>query len=252
MSEVVPGDKPERTRLSDRVYEQLETMLLDGVIQPGQRIRVDAISRLLGVSQTPVRESLSRLEAEDLVTKTHLIGYSASPKLTPARFEDLFEARFLIEPSCAGLAAGRHQRIQIEPIVELSTQMRQGYEDDLMTYGAFAKKDAELHAAIIDATGNGYFREIFDKLHCHLQLFRLLRDSRVTEDALDEHDEIVTALAERDEERATAAMTAHLTASRARLRSAFHSQAGAREPAVLPSTPTRPIDAMSVNLAGPA
>ncbi|MET1008352.1 MAG: GntR family transcriptional regulator [Propionibacteriaceae bacterium] len=252
MSEAVPSDRPERSRMSDRVYEQLETMLLDGVIQPGERIRVDAISRQLGVSQTPVRESLSRLEAEDLVTKTHLIGYSASPKLTPARFEDLFEARFLIEPYCAGLAAGRHQRVQIEPIVDLSTQMRDGYEGGVMTYGAFAKKDAELHAAIIDATGNGYFREMFDKLHCHLQLFRLLRDSRVTEDALDEHDQIVTALSERDAERATAAMTAHLTASRARLRSAFSSRTTALEPTVLPTSQAQPTPGATADQVGTA
>lgn len=252
MSEVVPTHRPDRSRLSDRVYEQLETMLLDGVIQPGERIRVDAISRQLGVSQTPVRESLSRLEAEDLVTKTHLIGYSASPKLTPARFEDLFEARFLIEPYCAGLAAERHQRAQVEPILELSTQMREGYEGGVVTYGAFAKKDAELHAAIIDATGNGYLREIFDKLHCHLQLFRLLRDSRVTEDALDEHDQIVTALAERDAKRATAAMTAHLTASRARLRSAFSSRTGAKDATVEPRSRSQSTPAAPVHPVGPA
>ena len=104
-----PTGRPGRTRMSDVVYERLLELLLDGDIQPGERIPVDVLSRRLGVSQTPVRESLNRLEAEDLVTKTHLIGYSATPKLTPERFEDLFEARFLIEPYCSGLAADRHR-----------------------------------------------------------------------------------------------------------------------------------------------
>lgn len=207
--------------MSDVVYEKLQMMLLDGVIQPGERIRVDVISRQLGVSQTPVRESLNRLEAEDLVTKTHLIGYSASPKLTPERFEDLFEARFLIEPYCSGLAAGRHQRVEIEQIGGIAAEMRARYQAGTMSYGAFARADAEFHQAIIGATGNSYFAEIFAKLHCHLQLFRLLRDSRVTEDALDEHDLLVTAIRQRDKEAADAAMHAHLAASRSRLRSAF-------------------------------
>jgi DNA-binding GntR family transcriptional regulator len=207
--------------MSDVVHEQIQAMLLDGVIQPGERIRIDAISRHLGVSQTPVRESLNRLEAEDLVTKTHLIGYSASPKLTPARFEDLFEARFLIEPFCSGVAASRHQRVEIERIADIAAEMRARYEAGTMSYGTFARKDAELHEAIIGATGNSYFAEIFAKLHCHLQLFRLLRDSRVTEDALDEHDLLVTAIRQRDVPAADAAMHAHLTASRDRLRSAF-------------------------------
>lgn len=211
----------DRTRMSDVVYEQLQTLLLDGVIQPGERIRVDVVSRQLGVSQTPVRESLNRLEAEDLVTKTHLIGYSASPKLTPERFEDLFEARFLIEPYCSGLAAGRHQRVEIEQIAGIAAEMRARYQAGTMSYGAFARADAEFHQAIIGATGNSYFGEIFAKLHCHLQLFRLLRDSRVTEEALDEHDLLVIAIRQRDKEAADAAMQAHLRASRSRLRSAF-------------------------------
>ena len=95
------------------------------------------------------------------------------------------------------------------------------YQAGTMSYGAFARKDAEFHQAIIGATGNSYFAEIFAKLHCHLQLFRLLRDSRVAEKALDEHDLLVTAIRRRDAEAADAAMHAHLTASRGRLRSAF-------------------------------
>jgi DNA-binding GntR family transcriptional regulator len=216
-------ERPGRTRMSDVVYEQLQAFLLDGVIQPGERIRVDELSRRLGVSQTPVRESLNRLEAEDLVTKTHLIGYSASPKLTPERFEDLFEARFLIEPYCSGLAAGRHQRVEVEQIAGIAADLQARYQAGTMSYGAFARKDAEFHQAIIAATGNSYFGEIFAKLHCHLQLFRLLRDSRVTEEALEEHDLILTAIRRRDTEAADRAMHAHLTASRNRLRSAFES-----------------------------
>lgn len=211
----------ERVPVTDRVYDELQNMLIDGDIQPGERISVDAVSRLLGVSQTPVRVVLSRLEAEDLVVKTHLIGYSASPKLTPSRFEDLFEARFVLEPRCAALAATRHQHDQVELITGLAEQMRHGYTAGELSYGAFARHDAELHEAIIGAAGNPYLRELFGKLHCHLQLFRLLRDSRVTSDALDEHDEIVRALSQRDAEAAAAAMRAHLEASRGRLRTAF-------------------------------
>ena len=218
-----PTGRPGRTRMSDVVYERLLELLLDGDIQPGERIPVDVLSRRLGVSQTPVRESLNRLEAEDLVTKTHLIGYSATPKLTPERFEDLFEARFLIEPYCSGLAADRHRRGEVEQIAGLAAEMRTRYQTGAMSYGAFARADAEFHQAIIAATGNSYFGEIFAKLHCHLQLFRLLRDSRVTEDALDEHDLIVTAIRQRDTEAADRAMHAHLSASRGRLRSAFES-----------------------------
>ncbi|SED52995.1 DNA-binding transcriptional regulator, GntR family [Ruania alba] len=210
-----------RVAIADRVYDEIQNLLIDGCFQPGERMSVDALSRRLGVSQTPVRAALSRLEAEDLVVKTHLIGYSAGPKLSPSRFEDLFEVRFLLEPHCAGLAAARHQHEQVDRIAHLNAEMHRGYAADELSYGAFARRDAELHEAIIHATGNGYYQELFGKLHCHLHLFRLMRDSRVTSDALDEHDLIVTALARRDAEGAAAAMRAHLEASRGRLRAAF-------------------------------
>lgn len=221
MDEQAHVEHPGRVPMSDRVYDQVQNLLIDGVIQPGERIGVDALSRRLGVSQTPVRAALSRLEAEDLVVKTHLVGYSASPTLSPSRFEDLFEARLLLEPHCAGLAAARHQSGQVDRIVKLGEEMRRGYQAEELSYGAFARSDAQLHEAIIEASGNSYYGELFGKLHCHLQLFRLLRDSRVTEDALDEHDDIVLALSRRDVEAAATAMRAHLEASRGRLRRAF-------------------------------
>lgn len=219
--------RPERTRLSDDVYENLQSMLVDGIIQPGQRIRIDTLSRQLGVSQTPVREALSRLEAQGVVTKTHMIGYSATSKLTLEEFEDLFEARFLLEPFCANLAASRHRRTEIEHINQIASDMREDYQAGRMSYGAFAKFDGELHGAIVAATGNSYFVNSYAGFHCHLQLFRLMRNSHVTDDALDEHDLLVTAIRQRDPQAAATAMAEHLTASRNRLRGAFAAPADA-------------------------
>jgi DNA-binding GntR family transcriptional regulator len=223
--------RTERTRLSDDVYENLQSMLVDGIIQPGQRIRIDTLSRQLGVSQTPVREALSRLEAHGVVTKTHMIGYSAASKLTLEEFEDLFEARFLLEPFCANLAAARHRRSEIEHISEIASDMREEYEAGRMSYGAFAKSDGELHAAIVAATGNSYFVNTYAGFHCHLQLFRLMRNSHVTDDALDEHDLLVTAIRQRDPQAAATAMSEHLTASRNRLRGAFAAPVDGHRPA---------------------
>lgn len=244
-----------RSRLGEYVYEQIQAMLLDGILEAGARISVDAISRQLGVSQTPVRESLTRLEAEDLVTKTHLIGYSATSKLTPARFEDLFEARLLIEPYAAQLAASRHQTPTIEHIAALTSNMRVRYEAGDLSYGAFAGHDAELHENIIGATGNSYLSGLFATLHCHFQLFRLLHDSRVTTDALGEHDRIVKSILERNATEARVAMHEHLIASRGRLRMAFisstpgaesdsTSQTGRQSPPA-PPTPPRSVESMT-------
>ena len=79
-----------RALVSD-VYNAILDRITGLEIEPGARITVDTLARELGVSQTPVREALSRLEAEGLVLKTHLIGHRALPQLTRAQVEQLFE-----------------------------------------------------------------------------------------------------------------------------------------------------------------
>src|SRR4051812_43251817 len=83
--------RPSRSVLSDETYDALRIMLLDHTIPPGQRINIDSIARELDVSQTPVREALARLEADDLVVKQPLRGYSATELLTSDQIDDLFQ-----------------------------------------------------------------------------------------------------------------------------------------------------------------
>src|SRR4051812_27675941 len=63
------------------VYEAIFNKLMSLEISPGARITVDGLVRELGVSHTPIREALGRLEGEGLVVKTHLVGYSAAPQI---------------------------------------------------------------------------------------------------------------------------------------------------------------------------
>src|SRR5918993_2685520 len=92
-------------RLGDEVYNAIYSQLMSHKITPGGRISVDNLVRELGVSQTPIREALSRLEAQGLVVKTHLIGYSAADQLDRSRLEQLYELRLLLEPFAAAKAA---------------------------------------------------------------------------------------------------------------------------------------------------
>src|SRR5690606_41343837 len=94
---------PRRISVVDSVYERIYERLMSLAIPPGARIPIDVLARELGVSQTPVREALSRLERERLVQKAHLIGFSAAPQFNRKQFEDLFDFRLLVEPEGARL-----------------------------------------------------------------------------------------------------------------------------------------------------
>lgn len=206
----------------NEVYHLIFGMLISQEVPPGARMTVDDIARNLGVSQTPVRQALATLEAEGLVTRTHLVGYRASELLTRKQFDDLFAVRILLEPHAARLAADKPAP---EALAEMrSTQREMTYEasrNGVVPYGTFARHDAELHSAIADASRNESLRDAVVRLNAHVHLFRLHIDSAVTHDALDEHEEIVSAIEERDPQRAAAAMRAHLRRSQKRLRSAF-------------------------------
>ena len=85
----------------DGAYEGLKELILDQRMAPGEHLNIDALAPRMGISQTPIREALARLEAEGLVVKTPPRGrYLVAPMLDAAAFDHLYEVRLLLEPIC--------------------------------------------------------------------------------------------------------------------------------------------------------
>jgi len=206
--------------LASEVYDVVLGQIMSLRIPPRARITVDNLARELNVSQTPIREALSRLEAEGLVVKTHLVGYSAAPQLTRKQFDELYELRLLLEPHAAGRAAEVMDETALGELKELAAAMsrRADATDESIRYSQFARQDAEFHERIVKESGNELIRESLARLHIHVHIFRLLFHSRVTEDALQEHAQIIDALTRRDGAAAATAMRLHIERSRDRLR----------------------------------
>lgn len=208
--------------LADEVYEAIFARLMALKIPPGARITVDNLVRELDVSQTPIREALGRLEGEGLVVKTHLVGYSAAPQITRARFEELYDLRLLLEPEMAGRAASSMTEPALQALTAAAgVNLRGGGTDERARYPQFARQDAIFHDMILDIGGNGLVRETLAHQHTHFHIFRLMFHALVTEEALDEHEALLAAFAARDVDAARHAMRAHLERSRDRLSPAF-------------------------------
>ena len=224
-SPTVAGLTPERTnRLGDGVYKTLLNELVSGAIEPGSRIMIDRLARIFNVSQTPIREALLRLEAQGLVTKTHLVGYRAAERMTRQRFEDLYEMRLLLEPFAAQKCVERATDEQVEKMLHQADAMNGLLGQE--TYAAFAQQDAELHEFIAACSGNELLHDSLSALHSHLHLFRLQFSARGTSDALAEHDLVVSAIRDRNAPAASAAMQAHIEHSRDRLLASYSARAG--------------------------
>ncbi|MEV6970290.1 GntR family transcriptional regulator [Hamadaea sp. NPDC051192] len=199
--------------LSDEVYEAVKAMIMDHVIPPGGRVTIDAVSRQLDVSPTPVREALARLESDGLVVKRPMAGYTTAPLLTPAEFEQLFEVRTLLE--CA--AAARAARFG-DPAVEFPRMPAPTTDPGYAGHAAFTSADAAFHDAVAVASGNPVLRESIVRLHAHLHVHRVAFPGVGSTER--EHDAIVAAIRARDPETAEAAMRTHLDAARERHREA--------------------------------
>lgn len=207
----------------DGVYDGIYEKLMSLDIPPGARMSIDAIARDLNVSQTPVREALSRLEREGLVHKAHLIGYSAAPQHSRKQFEDLFAFRLLLEPEGARLATLNMTPVTLQRLEEVAADMGHGAPpvDRTSRYSRFARADAHFHDEILKLAGNEVIRHALADQHIHLHLFRLMFHSRVTQEALEEHESLLAAFRAGDPAAAETAMRDHIGRSRDRLMLAF-------------------------------
>jgi DNA-binding GntR family transcriptional regulator len=209
-------------RLGEEVYNAIYAKLMSLKIPPGGRISVDSLVRELGVSQTPIREALSRLEAQGLVVKTHLIGYSAANQMDRERLEQLYDLRLLLEPFAAGRAALAMSPEAIAALEAVDREMHEKrHEDARLAYGRFAQSDSAFHDMIALGSGNALVHEALAHLHTHVHLFRLYFHSRATADANEEHARILSAIKRRDAAGAEQAMRDHIEQSRGRFMAIF-------------------------------
>lgn len=204
-------------RLGDEVYSAIFARIMSLDIAPGTRISVDAVARQLGVSQTPIREALTRLESEGLVIKTHLVGYSAAPQMTPAELAELYELRLLLEPFVARKCALTMPDTMIDHLGNLCAEMEAlSHSDGLKAYADFAQIDMAFHDQLAASAGNGLVVDALARLHTHVHLFRLVFNARATGSAIAEHEVILNAIRARDGDAAEAAMRRHVEQSRVR------------------------------------
>jgi DNA-binding GntR family transcriptional regulator len=208
--------------LAEDVYGAIFNKLMSLDIAPDAHISVDGLVRELKVSHTPIREALGRLEGEGLVVKTHLVGYSAAPQITRRHFDELYQMRLLLEPDAARRAVPQTSPARLRKLMDTAEQMRRlDSSRERSSYWRFARLDADFHNQIMEIAGNQLIRETLSHLHIHFHIFRLMFHARVTQEALTEHETILSAFAAGDAQAAERAMREHIELSRERLLMAF-------------------------------
>jgi GntR family transcriptional regulator, transcriptional repressor for pyruvate dehydrogenase complex len=215
----------------------LRTRIVDGVIQPGEKLPSEnTLIGEFGVSRTVVRSALTRLQAEGLVETERGRGSFAltppnagptagQPTRAVVTAEDrlhLLEFRIGVETEAAALAAGNRTERQLKTL-------RQALADftDSVEHPAHAMKaDFEFHKAVAAASGNPFYTDCLASLG--QTMIAMPRTRLMTgvehyardhfEQVVHEHGSILAAIADSDGAAASAAMRNHLSSSRRRLR----------------------------------
>lgn len=208
-----------RRVLADQVHEILTERILDRVYQPGERLNIDALARELGVSSSPVREALTRLTAEGLVSSSSFIGFAVAPMPDGAWFDELYDYRELVETWAVRIVATLRPSAVLANLNAAVAALEQGtYGSSFRDYRTAHDADEAFHRILIEAAGNRVVAKTYRELNPHLHHARLYM-SRPQDVALvvAEHRAILEAIDKGDADAAAAAMLSHLKLSRARL-----------------------------------
>ena len=221
MSADIPKRKPSRdiapqASRADRVQQELLKSIRSGHYSPGERIREVEVAKAFGVSRTPVREALRRLESDGLLSFESWRGVVVS-RLDWQQVSELYAMREVLEGAAAGMAARHIDDAGIEFLGFLLDKAQQSPQDP----DRLAKLNLELHQTIYSAARNRYLLQTLGQLENALALLSgttYAVEGRA-ETAAAEHRAIVEAIRERDADTAEQAAREHIAAAqRARLR----------------------------------
>ncbi len=187
------------------VYEAVAARILDGSMEPGSTVNQEGLAASLGVSITPLREALRRLESDGLVILEAHRTVTVAP-LSLAEVRELYAVRLQLDPFAAGLAATEASPEALDRI-----EARAGRRPERSARGRL-RANREFHRAIYRASGNATLASILDRLWDRTDRYRLivLQVGNQERQVEREHREIAAAIRSRDAARATRLMRDHV------------------------------------------
>ena len=205
----------------DQAYERMRRLILDNVWPPGQQMLEQEIALQLGMSRTPVHESLARLQNEGLIEVIPRRGMRVLP-VSPTDMREIYEILTALECMAAELVARmRPSDEQLQPLIEATNAMSRALEvNDL---DAWAAADEDFHRMLIELSGNRQLADTvlnyWDRAH-RARMFSLrLRPAPVN--STQEHMAMLQQLREGDAEGASRVFRAHRERASAELLAIF-------------------------------
>lgn len=202
-----PQELPRKAEtLSDRAYAALAELIRAREIVGGEPLVEMHLAKRLGVSRTPLREAMQRLEGDGLLRKGANRSYLVR-QVDLKEYLQSLRVREMLEPEAAALAIGHIAPEAIEAARRSVAAVQDAQPYDMLAHW---RSDDEVHELFIRNCRNEVLADILVSLRSATQLFEIERlAERLTPDS-HEHDRILNALAQKDARAARQAVTTHI------------------------------------------
>lgn len=195
--------------LRDVVFNTLRQAILRGELKPGERLMEIQLANKLGVSRTPIREAIRKLELEGLVLMIPRKGAEVA-EITEKSLKDVLEIRRALEDLAVRLACEKITKEELAELKNAGDEFKKVLKSQDIT--EVAEADVKFHDVIYMATDNPKLIQLLNNFREQMYRFRVeyLKKAEVRPQLLAEHDEIIKYITEGNKEEASRVVTRHI------------------------------------------
>jgi len=200
--------------LKERVYKLLKESILNGDLEPGQKLSQDWLANQMKVSRMPIRQAIERLRTEGLIEN---VPYKESKVANLSRkdIEETYDVRALLESYSARLAVGKIRVIDLNELREINKKMEESFfEKDNKKLNIYNRK---FHLTIYKRSGNNRLYNIIDNLWDNFPKGIFWNFSERVKNSIIEHQKIVNAIEKKDEKTVEQMIFQHIKNTKGRL-----------------------------------
>lgn len=197
--------------LREVVFVTLRRQILRGELKPGERLMEISLAKKLGVSRTPIREAIRKLEHEGLVVMIPRRGAHVA-EITRQELNDVLEVRLCLEVLAIEKAVERMKEADIRKLKRAEAEFAELVERDDVDLTELGEADEHFHDVIYEGTGNRRLIQILNNLREQMYRFRVeyMKTKNIRQTLVDEHDAIVRAVEAHDKEEAVRLTRLHI------------------------------------------
>ncbi|RKQ29081.1 GntR family transcriptional regulator [Oceanobacillus halophilus] len=196
-------EKPTRQSAKESAFNQLQQWIIDGTLLPGEKINDTELAQALGVSRTPVRESLQLLEAQGFVEMFPGKATQVT-EIERSSIKELLPPLAVLQALSAELAINHLTDETISLLENTNSRFAEAIQSK--NYYSALKIDEQFHDIIVDAANNKYIKNLIESLQAHVRRQFFHNSIILTEHSIEDHAKIIELMKNKDVDTLTAIM----------------------------------------------